>query len=411
MEYTKEYFDVYQERRGTGSIKWDGCSEKFGVDSQTEMIPMWIADMDFRSPQEVTEAVIARAKLGSYGYVRKDESFYQTIVDWVKRRYHWEIQKEWIVFSPGVIPGFNIAIQSLTRPGEGIIVQTPVYYPFMEAAERNGRLLVENPLIEENGQWRMDLDGLEELAREPGNRMLILCSPHNPVGRIWTDEELLRLAKICAENQVILLSDEIHGDIVMRGQEFHALNAVAGPWMENTITYYAPSKTFNLAGLQTAFAIIPDKEMRETYTRGLNANRIFNLNWFGGEALKTAYTRCDGYVDALCQYVDENMDYMQAFLHERLPQLKMEKPQATYMVWVDFRGTGMSTAEIERFIVEKAHIGVDMGSWFGKGGECYLRFNLACPRVTLEKALRQLEEALQKIEQERKQPERDIKTA
>ncbi len=397
MVYTKEYFDVYQERRGTGSTKWDGCSEKFGVDSQTEMIPMWIADMDFRSPQEVTEAVVARAKLGSYGYVRKDEAFYQTIVDWVKRRYHWEIQKEWIVFSPGVIPGFNIAIQSLTRQGDGIIVQTPVYYPFMEAAERNGRLLVENPLIEENGQWRMDLEGLEELARKPENRMLILCSPHNPVGRIWTKEELWRLAKICAENQVILLSDEIHGDIVMKGQEFQALNAVAGQWMENTITYYAPSKTFNLAGLQTAFAIIPDKAMRETYTRGLNANRIFNINWFGGAALKAAYTRCDGYVDALCQYVDENMDYMQAFLQERLPQLKMEKPQATYMVWVDFRGTGMSTEEIERFIVEKAHIGVDMGSWFGKGGEGYLRFNLACPRVTLEKALRQLEEALQTV--------------
>lgn len=395
MKYTSAYFDTYQERRGSGSTKWDGCNEKFGVDSQTEMIPMWIADMDFRSPQEVIDAVVKRAAFGSYGYTRKDEAFYQAIVDWVNRRYHWKIKPEWIVFSPGVIPGFNIAIQSLTKPGDGIIVQTPVYYPFMEAAKRNGRTLIENPLLEKDGRWRIDFDGLIHLAKDPKNRMLILCSPHNPTGCIWTPGELRKISRICAENQVILLSDEIHGDIVMKGQAFTALNAAAGEWMDNSITYYAPSKTFNLAGLQTAFAVIPDASLREIYTKGLNANRIFNVNWFGAEALKTAYTKCDGYVDALCAYVDENMEYMIQFLKEHLPMLKMEKPQATYMAWVDFRGTGMTAEEIEQFIVEKAHIGVDMGSWFGSGGAGWLRFNLACPRSTLTQALKQLEQAFE----------------
>ncbi|MGN0294369.1 MAG: MalY/PatB family protein [Lachnospiraceae bacterium] len=395
MNYTKAYFDEYQERRGSGSTKWDGCNAKFGIDSRQEMIPMWIADMDFRSPREVIDAIVERAGFGSYGYIQRDDSFYDAILSWVKRRYRWEISRDWIVFSPGVIPGFNIAIQSLTEPGDGIIVQTPVYYPFMEAAERNGRTLVTNPLIEKDGEWFIDFEDLEEKVKQPRNKMLIFCSPHNPVGRLWKKEEISRLSKLCADHHVILISDEIHADLLMKGGEFHAVNEAAGEWKNNTITYYAPSKTFNLAGLQTAFAVIPDEKMRETYTKGLNANRIFNINWFGAAALTTAYTKCDGYVEALCDYIDANMDYMKSFLDTRLPMLKMKKPEATYMAWVDFRGTGMSTEEIERFILEKAHIGVDLGSWFGEGGEGYLRFNLACPRATLEKALDQLEKAFE----------------
>lgn len=394
MKYTDAYFEEYQERRGSGSTKWDGCNDKFQMAQDVDMIPMWIADMDFRSPQEVIDAIVERAKSGSYGYTMKSDTFYEAVMNWVERRYHWKIQKEWIVFSPGVIPGFNIAIQSLTEPGEGIIVQTPVYYPFMEAAERNGRKLVNNPLKEKDGEWFIDFEDLEEKVKNPQNKMLIFCSPHNPVGRIWTEEEISHLARLCADNGVILLTDEIHADLTMKGKEFHAVNAVAGALMDNTITYYAPSKTFNLAGLQTSFAIIPDESIRSTYIKGLNANRIFNANWFSAAAVEAAYNKCDDYVDALCSYIDGNMDYMKEFLDTRLPMLSMRKPDATYMVWVDFRGTGMSSEEIERFIVEKAHIGVDMGSWFGEGGAGYLRFNLACPRCTLEKALKQLEQAL-----------------
>jgi cystathionine beta-lyase len=396
MIYTDAYFDEYQERRGSGSTKWDGCNEKFQVDSTEDIIPMWIADMDFRSPQEVIDTIVERAKFGSYGYTIKDDALYEVVMQWVERRYNWTIEKDWIVFSPGVIPGFNIAIQSLTDPGDGIIVQTPVYYPFMEAADRNGRTLVTNPLIENDGDWFIDFEDLETKVKEPNNKMLIFCSPHNPVGRLWTKEEIIRLSKLCADYGVILLSDEIHADILMKGKEFHSVNAAAEEFQHNTITYYAPSKTFNLAGLQVSFAIIPDKKMRNEYTKGLNANRIFNINWFGSAATKTAYTQCDDYITALCKYVESNMDYMKEFLDSRLPMLKMKKPDATYMVWVDFKGTGMSTEEIERFIVEEAQIAVDMGSWFGQGGQGYLRFNLACPRQILIQALNQLEAALVK---------------
>ena len=394
MEYTCAYFDAYLERRGTGSIKWDGCNEKFGVPAAEEMIPMWIADMDFRSPREVIEAIVEKAKSQAYGYAVKPDSFFQAIIRWVERRYHWKVEKEWIIFTPGVIPVFHIAIQNFTKPADGIIVQTPVYYPFMDGVKNNGRKLVLNPLIERDGDWFMDFDDLEEQVKNPDNKMLILRNPHNPVGRAWTKEELEQLGTLCAENDVLLISDEIHADLIMNGSKHQAVCAISEAFQRNTITHYAPSKTFNTAGLQTAFVIIPDQKIRETFIEGLNANRIYNLNWFSAAVLETAYNQCEGYVDALCAYVDANMDYMKQFLEQKLPMLKMNKPEATYMVWVDFRGTGLSTDEIEHFIAHKAHIGVDMGTWFGPGGEGYLRFNLACPRKILEKALQQLETAI-----------------
>ncbi len=394
MEYTKEYFDYDLDRRNTRSMKWDGCNAKFGVDPSVEMVPMWIADMDFRAPQEVVEALKQRVECQAYGYTTKPDSFYDAIISWVDRHYHWKIQKDWIVFTPGVIPGYTIVIQSFTKPGDGIIVQTPVYYPFMDGVNNNGRKLVLNPLKEENGHWTMDFEDLEAKVKDPANKLLILSNPHNPVGRAWTKEELETLGNLCADNNVILISDEIHADLMMGGHKHQAVSALSEKIRQNTITHYAPSKTFNLAGLQTAYAIIPNDEMRAQYVKGLNANRIFNMNWFGSAALEAAYNHCDGYVTALCDYVTANIDYMADFLKEKLPMLKMEKAEATYMVWVDFRGTGMSTEEIEAFIAQKAHIGTDMGSWFGPGGEGYLRFNLACPRKLLEKALNQLETAL-----------------
>lgn len=394
MQYTKEYFDYELDRRNTRSMKWDGCNAKFGVEPSKEMIPMWIADMDFRAPQEVVEALRQRVECQAYGYTTKPDSFYDAIISWVDRHYHWKVQKDWIVFTPGVIPGYTIVIQSFTKPGDGIIVQTPVYYPFMDGVNNNGRKLVLNPLKEENGHWTMDFEDLEEKVKDPANKLLILSNPHNPVGRAWTKEELEKLGNLCADHGVLLISDEIHADLMMGGHEHQAVCALSEKIRQNTITHYAPSKTFNLAGLQTAYAIIPNDKMRETYVKGLKANRIFNMNWFGSAALEAAYNHCDGYVTALCDYVTANIDYMADFLKEHLPMLKMEKAEATYMVWVDFRGTGMSTEEIESFITQKAHIGTDMGSWFGPGGEGYLRFNLACPRALLKKALQQLKSAL-----------------
>lgn len=394
MSYTGEYFDEYLDRRETNCFKWDGIGEKFGVKHPEEIIPMWIADMDFRSPREVIDTIVERAQTLAYGYTIKKQEFFDAIIQWVDRHYHWQIEKDWIVFTPGVIPGFYMAIQQFTKPGEGVIVQTPVYYPFMEGVENNDRKLVLNPLIEKDGYWTMDFEDLERKAQDPTNKLMIISNPHNPVGRAWTAAELEKLVDICEKNHVIVVSDEIHADLMMDGHEHHALCAVSEKARKFAITQYAPSKTFNLAGLQTSYAVIPDAQLREAFLRQQTANRLGAMNWFGAAALVTAYTKCDDYVTALCDYVSANMDYMVHFLKERLPELKMTKPEATYMVWVDFRGTGMSTEEIEKFILEKAHIATDMGSWFRDGGEGYLRFNLACPRSILEKALLQLEKAL-----------------
>jgi cystathionine beta-lyase len=393
MNYTKEYFDYLLDRRNTNSMKWDGSKEKFNV-SATDFIPMWIADMDFRCPQEVIEAVVDKAKIGAYGYSTKPDSFYQTIINWVDKHYHWQVKKEWIIFTPGVIPGYTIAIQQLTNPGDGIIVQQPVYYPFMDGVKNNGRKLIVNPLIEKNGFWMMDFEDLEKKAKDTKTKLMILSNPHNPVGRSWTKEELERVGNICADNDVILCSDEIHADIEMKGHHHQAVSAISEKIKNNTITHYAPSKTFNMAGIQTAYVIIPNPIIRKQIEHGMNANRIYNLNFFGDAALEAAYNESGNYVQIMCDYVNGNMDYMKKYIDEKLPMLKMEKPEATYMVWIDFKGTGLSTEEIEKFIVEKAHIGVDMGSWFGQGGAGYLRFNVACPRSILVRAMEQLEQAL-----------------
>ncbi len=393
MAYDKAFFDTYLERRGTRSIKWDGCNEKFGVEASVEMLPMWIADMDFPAPKEVVNAVVERARHGAFGYITKPDSFFQAIISWIRRRYGWEVKKEWIVFTPGVIPGFNVAYQNFTAPGDGIITQTPIYYPFMDGIRNNGRTMVVNQLLDNDGYWTMNFAELQQQVKDPANKILIMANPHNPTGRCWTREELTKLGDLCADNGVLLICDEIHADLIMEGSTFCSMGTLSEKILQNTIFHYAPSKTFNLAGLQTAFAIIPNDDIRATFEKGMTANRIINMNWFGQVATEVAYNQCEDYVESLKAYVSANMDYMMDYLAKNLPQLKIKKSEGTYMVWVDFRGTGMTTEEIEHFIIHKAHIGVDLGTWFGPGGEGYLRFNLACPRCLVEKAMKMLHTA------------------
>ena len=398
MEYNQTFFDTYLERRGTRSSKWDGCNARFGVDPSVELLPMWIADMDFRSPTEVVEALAQRVQTQAFGYTTVPDSFYDAILSWVERRYHWKIQKEWIVFTPGVVPAFNVAYQAFTQPGDGIIVPSPSYYPFFDGVRNNGRKVVACPLVEADGYWTLDFDLLEQQVKDPDNKVLILSNPHNPTGRCWTAQELERLGTLCAENGVILLSDEIHADLIMEGGCHTCVGILSQRIVDNTIFHFAPSKTFNLAGLQTAYTVIPNPELRQRFTAAITANRVINMNWFGQVALETAYNRCEGYVDALCLYVSANMDYMADYLKENLPMLKMRRSEGTYMVWVDFRGTGMTTEEIERFIIHDAHIAVDLGTWFGEGGAGFLRFNLACPRMLVERAMEQLTQAFRQRE-------------
>ena len=398
MEYNQTFFDTYLERRGTRSSKWDGCNAKFGVDPSVELLPMWIADMDFRSPTEVVEALAQRVQTQAFGYTTVPDSFYDAILSWVERRYHWKIQKEWIVFTPGVVPAFNVAYQAFTQPGDGIIVPSPSYYPFFDGVRNNGRKVVACPLVEADGYWTLDFDLLEQQVKDPDNKVLILSNPHNPTGRCWTAQELERLGTLCAENGVILLSDEIHADLIMEGGCHTCVGTLSQRIVDNTIFHFAPSKTFNLAGLQTAYTVIPNPELRQRFTAAITANRVINMNWFGQVALETAYNQCEGYVDALCRYVSANMDYMADYLKENLPMLNMRRSEGTYMVWVDFRGTGMTTEEIERFIIHDVHIAVDLGTWFGAGGAGFLRFNLACPRMLVERAMEQLTQAFRQRE-------------
>ena len=391
-------FDEIIDRKNIHSSKWDDYNNRLGVDKSVEMIPMWVADMDFNSPKEVVDEIKKRAAVGNYGYIVPPEDFYNSIISWFKKRYDVNVKKDWIVFSPGVLPGLNAAIQSLTNKNDGIIIQEPVYYPFMDGANNNERKIVNNQLINNNGHYEIDFDDLEAKCKDSNNKLMIISNPHNPVGRSWTKEELIKLCKLCCDNDVILISDEIHSDLTMKGHKHEVVLGLSDEISQNSIVMHSASKTFNLAGLQTAYSIIPNENIRNKVAERLKKNRIINMNWFGPFALATAYNNCEYYVDELCEYVYQNMLYMKEFIDSKLPNIKMNISEATYLVWVDFRGTGMSNEQIEHFITHEAHIAVDYGRWFGNGGEGFLRINLACPRKILEKAMDNLLNAFKKID-------------
>lgn len=387
-------FDEVIDRKNIRSTKWDFCNEKFGVDKNIDMIPMWVADMDFNSPIEVVEAIKERANVCNYGYSVLQDSFYESVINWFKRRYNLILSKEWIVLTPGVLPGLNIAIQSLTDVGDGIIIQEPVYYPFMEGINNNGRKIVNNQLIENDGKYEVDYEDLENKLKNKENKLMIISNPHNPVGKSFTKEELSKIGKLCVENDVILISDEIHSDLTMKGYKHEVMIDMSEDIKQNSIVMHSASKTFNLAGLQTAYNIIPNEKIRNKFINGLNKNRIFNMNFFGPIATEVAFNKCEYYANQLVDYVDKNMTYMKEFIDENIPSLKMEKSEATYLAWVDFRGLKKDYNEIENFVTHKSHIGVDYGSWFGDSGKGFLRFNIACPRSILEMAMKKLKDSL-----------------
>ena len=391
---SKVNFDEYIERRGTDSDKWDNYAARFTEQDARGCVPMWVADMDFLCPPEVKEAVCRRAELGIYGYnIWQTKGYNEATVYWAKQRYHWDIDEQWIVFTPGIVPAICNAVVALTKPGDGVIVQMPVYYPFHKAIEMNGRVLRNNQLIERDGYYTMDFDGLEALAREPGNTMMILCSPHNPVGRVWKREELERVCEICKRNGVILVSDEIHADLLMPGTEYVSTGSIAKCYEDNIISCFAPSKTFNMAGLQASAIVIPNPALREAFRGNIAKTRLPSMNVFAGVALEAAWKHCEYYAIEVMEYIAANIDHTIEFFRENTPKIKMRRPEGTYLGWVDISGLGLSVAEGERFIIERAKIAADLGAWFGPGGEKYVRFNFACHRSTLDKALAQLKAA------------------
>ena len=383
-------FDKLIPRANTNCVKYDLRDVVFG---NPDVLPMWVADMDFETPDFAREAVIKRAEHPVYGYHFKDRPYFEAIQGWLKRRHQWEVPTEWMSFVPGVVCGFNMAVLAFTKEGDEIIIQSPVYPPFHHAVTEHGRKLVYNRLkIGEKG-YEMDFELLEEQAKTA--KMLILCNPHNPVGRCWTREELQRVSEICLRNDVLVISDEIHCDLVLPGYKHTPYATLSREASDHCIVFHAASKTFNLAGLATSTAIVPNKELRDVYVHYVEALEAHLGNIFGKVATQTCMEQGDDWLDQLLAYVQGNIDYVSDFITANLPKVKFFKPQATYMMWLDFNGYGLSEDELWRKMTQEAQLGFNRGSDFGQDGSGYFRINLACPRATVEEAMRRLMQFMQ----------------
>lgn len=391
MVKNKFDFDEVLDRRGTASEKWDFMKERFGYE---DLLPLWVADMDFRSPQPVIEALVSRAKHGVFGYTGLTQSYYDSVISWYKRKYNWAIRKDWIVFTPGVIPAIAYAIRSFTNPGDKIIVQTPVYYPFFNTIEANGRQVLENPLKFKNDHYEMDFDDLEKKAKDPRAKMMILCSPHNPIGRVWTRKELTRLGEICTENGLLVISDEIHSDIRYPGIVFTNFATISGEFANNSITCTSASKTFNLAGLQISNIIIPNDKIRQNFQNAVSTMGMDLPNSFSGLAVQVAYDRCGTWLDQFLTYLKGNLDFLKEFIKKNIPEVKVIEPQATYLVWLDFRKIEPDPEKLQKLLLKDAKVAFVEGNIFRSGGDGFERINIACPRSVLKKALEQMARVL-----------------
>ena len=389
----KYNFDEAPCRENTNCLKWDKREEVFG---RAGVIPMWIADMDFSTPPFIMEALRERLNHEVLGYSYRPDSYFNAFISWVSELHGWNIRQEWIEFSPGVVPALNLCTLAYTSPGDEIIIQPPVYPPFYGAVNDHGRKLIFNPLAETDKGYIMDPDGLRRVIT-PKTRMLILSNPHNPVGRVWSTDELSVLVGICSEKGIIILSDEIHSDLTLPGMKHVPLASVSEKAASVTVTCMAPSKTFNLAGLSTSSMIISDPELMERYRKTLIGLHMHLGNIFGNVASEAAYTHGREWLEQLMLYVEGNVDLVMDFCRDRLPVIRPVRPEATYMIWLDCRAMGMSGDELNRFFVENAGVGMNEGSRFGPGGEGFMRMNLACPQATVLRALEQIETAINNL--------------
>lgn len=386
MEYD---FDRIIDRRQTGSVKWDFNQRIFG---REDILPLWVADMDFQAPQAVIEALVRRAKHGVYGYSDGMDGYYEALNTWLRKRHGWEIQKDWVIFSPGIVFALFQLVQSLTKPGDKVLLQSPVYPPFFQAVKNNRRELVNSQLILQDGRYTMDFKDLEgKFSR--GVKMMILCNPHNPVGRVWERDELDRLGKLCLEYDVLVISDEIHSDLIYKGHHHIPFASLSPELALQSVVCTAPSKTFNLAGLQTSNLIIPNPEYRKAFQRTRDLTGIHNPNVFGITALEAAYSEGWDWLNQLLDYLQKNVDFIVSSL-ARIPQIRAIQPEGTYLVWLDFRELGMGPNELQDFLVHKAGVGLNAGFQFGPGGEGFARLNIGCSKSLLEEAFERIKAAI-----------------
>lgn len=386
-------FDELINRENTGSFKFDYTSEYFGTN---DLIPMWVADMDFRTPDFIMEAIRKRTEHDILGYSIRPESFFQAVINWYRKRQDWPIERDWILFSPGVVAALSMAVNAFTREGEKVIVQPPVYHPFFSVVRDNNRELVYNTLVKDGGNYRMDLDDLKQKL-DKDTKLLILSHPHNPVGRVWSPAELKELADLCLENNIVILSDEIHSDLVLPPHVHTPLSTLSDEIAQKSVTCVAASKTFNLAGLSSSVAIIPNEKLRARFNHEIQKGHLFMGNLFGNIAMETAYSHGGEWLDQLLVYLKGNADYLVDYLASNLPGISVSPIEATYLAWLDMQSLEMKSKQLREFMTRHARIGCNDGPSFGPGGTGYQRLNFACPRSTLKKALNQLKQAVEKI--------------
>lgn len=386
----KYNFDEVIDRTNNYSAKWMEMGSKFG---KSDILPMWVADMDFKSPEPVINSITKRAEQGIYGYTTRPESYFDSIVDWMEKRHNWKPDRNLLIHSPGVVFSISLIVQEFTEPGDKIIVQPPVYYPFFSVIEKNNRAIIHNPLKIENGKYVMDFEDLERKIDEKV-KMLILCSPHNPVGRVWSREELIILGEICKANNIRIVSDEIHADIVYKGCKHIPFASLCDKYTQNLITCIAPSKTFNLAGLQSSIVAFSNKRDYFRFHYLLDTLDIKRNSCFNVVATEMAYRFGEEWLNQLLEYLEGNLNFLLEYLKEKIPKIKAYKPEGTFLVWLDFRELGMNKDKLSEFMIKTAKVALDDGYWFGKEGEGFMRINIACPREILKEGLKRIEEAI-----------------
>ena len=385
-------FSVSVDRRHSGSAKWD----HFKAD---DIIPLWVADMDFEAAPAIREALRRRVDHGVFGYAQVDEAYYDAIVGWQRRRHRWDVHRDWILYTSGVVPAASCAIKALTLPGEKVLVMTPVYNCFFSSIRNQGCSVAECSLVRSGDTYVVDWQDFERQCRDEKVTAFLLCNPHNPVGRVWTHEELQRMGQICAENHVRVISDEIHCELMMPGHTFVPFAAACEENVRHSVTLCSPSKSFNTAGLQNAYLICADSDLRRRIDRVINIYEVCDVNPFGIEALKAAYNESEEWLDDLCRYIWHNYLYLKEFLLEKLPRLEVCRLEGTYLAWVDIRPLGISSDEATRRLLQEGRVFVSSGTLYGlRDGEGYLRINLACPQQTLQEGLQRIAQVLAGIE-------------
>lgn len=385
-------FDEVIDRSNNRAAKYDERMKKFG---RQDVIPLWVADMDFRTAKPIIDALEEKAKQGIFGYTSRPDSYFEAIRGWQKRRNGWEIDRELMSWSLGVVPALSSIVKIFSDPGDSIMIQTPVYSEFYDVTEAWGRTVLENRLVEQDGVWSIDFEDFEEKAKHA--RIFLLCSPHNPLGIVWTREELDRMARICMDNDVLLVSDEIHSDLVFHGKKHIPTATLSDEIGKKVITCISGTKTFNLAGLQASATIFPNAEMKRQFDTFWMAMDIHRNNAFSSVAMEAAFNEGEEWLEQLLPYLEGNFEFIRDYCEKYIPQIRPTVPDATYLVWLDCRELNMDNEELRRFMIQEAGLGLNEGYTFGRSLSGYMRLNAACPRCVLEKALNQLKEAVEKL--------------